>query len=183
MAPARPNCCPNVIGSLHRRPPATPATTRHLSRRPSSSTTSTSTSAAAFAAAGPNGSDGDFVIGSGALSLEEILSRARASLDPTEGSGSGSESESGGRGNEAGGRRRHVLLSGDGRHLGSDVSWKLLLDLEGAGAGGGRIGEEEQQLAFREDVGGDNLSFSWGYSGGGGKEDREIPSSSSSPSA
>lgn len=162
-APARPHCCPNVVaGSAsplhHRRPPPPPTPTRipRLSR-----------ASAAFAT-GSNGDGSNFVIGSGALSLEEILSRARASLEPTEESSgvSGSGNGNGSSGSENG---RRVLLSGDGRHLGSAVSWKLLLDLDHC----------EQQLAFREDVGGENLSFSWGYCGGRGGRGGEGEVSSS----
>ena len=135
-----------------------------------------SSSASAAFAAGSNGdSDGTIIIGAGALSLEDILCRARASLDPTatttttaEGAGGGSSGDERGGGNEG----KHLLLSGDGRHLGSDVSWKILLgNLEGKGSG--------SQLAFREDVGGENLSFSWGYRGDerGEGDEGGVPSS------
>ena len=179
-APARPNCCSNAILHQRRRPPPPAAKVITPPCRSSSSSTSTSASASTAAAAaafvaGPNGDDdddGDIIIGAGALSLEEILSRARASLEPT--TAATAESDAGGSGdNNEGGGKRHLLLSGDGRHLGSDVSWKLLLSLGGKGQG------QQQQLAFREDVGGENLSFSWGYCGGGARGG-EKPSSSCS---
>ena len=185
-APARLNCV-RQCHHIHRRPPqAAPSKITSTS-----SSSSRSTSLAAFAnSANDAGDDGAFVIGSSSLSLEEILSRARASLDPEGESGSGDERNNDGDADGDGEskkkrhhqRHRHLLLSGDGRHLGSDVNWKLLLNLESRE----NDENEKKNLAFREDVGGENLSFSWGYCGGknisNSSSSRTFPPSSSSSS-